>query len=57
MFSKVWCTSERRYNVVIERNVRISMRDGGTLDTDVFRPDAKGNFPAIRGFHLFRKDF
>lgn len=57
MFSKVWRTSERRYNVVIERNVRISMRDGGTLDTDVFRPDAKGNFPAIRGFYLFRKDF
>jgi predicted acyl esterase len=57
MFTKKWRTSERKYSVVIERDVRIPVRDGITLDADIFRPDTGGKFPAICGFHIFRKDF
>jgi hypothetical protein len=57
MFTKKWRTSERKYGIISERDVKIRMRDGVTLDADIFRPDAKGKFPAICGFHIFRKDF
>jgi predicted acyl esterase len=56
MFTKKWRTSERKYDIIVERDVRIRMRDGITLDADIFRPDAKEKFPAICGFHIFRKD-
>jgi uncharacterized protein len=39
--------SKPAYKVVFESNVRVAMRDGVTLATDIYRPDAPGKFPAI----------
>ncbi|HVW67943.1 MAG TPA: CocE/NonD family hydrolase, partial [Steroidobacteraceae bacterium] len=39
--------SKPRYGVIFESNVRVPMRDGVTLASDVYRPDAPGRFPAI----------
>lgn len=39
--------SQPIYKVRTEANVRVPMRDGVTLATDVYRPDAEGRFPAI----------
>ncbi|NOZ22269.1 MAG: CocE/NonD family hydrolase [Planctomycetes bacterium] len=33
--------------VIEEYNVRVPMRDGVTLSTNIFRPDAPGKFPAL----------
>ena len=33
--------------IIVEENVRVPMRDGITLSTNIFRPDAPGKFPAI----------
>ena len=53
MFSTDWQTSPRKYNGVIERGVRIPVGGGITLDSDVFRPDEGGRFPAILGMHPY----
>ena len=47
MFSTDWATSPRQYDVITERDVRIPVDDGITLDSDIFRPDAPGKFPVI----------
>ena len=39
--------SQPRYQVLVEANVRVPMRDGVTLSTDIFRPDAPGKFAAL----------
>lgn len=39
--------SKPSYQVHREANVRVPMRDGVTLSTDIYRPDAGGRFPAI----------
>ncbi len=39
--------SKPRYQVKIERNVRIPMRDGVTLAADLYLPDTPGEFPAL----------
>jgi uncharacterized protein len=39
--------SPPKYRVLTEANVRVPMRDGVTLATDIYRPDAEGRFPAI----------
>jgi predicted acyl esterase len=53
MFSKTWETSRRRYNIVVERNVRIPMSDGTEISADIFRPDSKRKFPALLGVHAY----
>ena len=55
MFSTKWRTSERKYNVVAERDVKIPISDGVTLSCDVFRPDTNEKFPAILGFHPYHQ--
>lgn len=40
-------SSAPRYEVKVEKNVRIPMRDGVTLAADLYRPDAAGAFPAL----------
>jgi len=40
-------TSETIYNVFIERDVKISMRDGIRLAADIYHPDTPGTFPAL----------
>jgi putative CocE/NonD family hydrolase len=39
-----------------EENVRISMRDGAELWTDICRPDAEGKFPALLSYSCYGKD-
>jgi len=51
MINKKWKTSERKYNIISERHVSIPMRDGITIDADIFRPDSTGKFPALLGVH------
>jgi hypothetical protein len=39
--------SEPQYQVIEELDVKVPMRDGIRLSTNIFRPDAKGSFPVI----------
>lgn len=39
--------SQPKYNIVIDSNVMVPMRDGISLATDIYRPDAEGSFPVI----------
>jgi len=53
MFSPTWSTSERRYNVLVQRGVTIPLSDGTALCADIFRPESDDRFPAIFGFHPY----
>lgn len=53
MFSKTWETSRRKYNILVERDVRIVMRDGTEINADIFRPDSDEKFPAILGISAY----
>ncbi len=55
MFSTDWQTSRREFGITIERDLRIPVADGITLDSDIFRPDADGKFPAILAVHPYPK--
>ena len=46
---KTWTPYDRpaQYGVVVEKDVRIPMRDGVVLVADVYRPDAPGRFPVL----------
>ena len=39
--------SSARYDVLMEMNLMVPMRDGIKLATDIYRPDAKGKYPVI----------
>jgi putative CocE/NonD family hydrolase len=39
--------SEHGYGVIEELDVRVSMRDGVRLSTNIYRPDAPGQFPVL----------
>ena len=39
--------AEQTYEIKIEFNVRVKMRDGIELSADVYRPDTEGKFPVI----------
>ena len=39
--------SQPRHDLVIEKDVEITLRDGVRLKADVFRPKGGGRFPAI----------
>ncbi|MFV2066287.1 MAG: CocE/NonD family hydrolase, partial [Pirellulales bacterium] len=39
--------SQPEHEVVVEKGVRIPMRDGVTLVADIYRPEATGSFPAL----------
>ncbi len=54
MFSKTWKTSERKYNVIVERDVKIQMSDGVHLNADIFRPDSDEKFPGILAISAFQ---
>ncbi len=47
---------EPKYQVRVERNVRLPTRDGTTLCADLVRPDGEGRFPAIIEYIPYRKD-
>jgi predicted acyl esterase len=56
MFTQKWSTSERKYDIVIERDVKVRMPDGTILDGNIWRPDAAEKFPVILGAHAYNKD-
>ena len=56
MYTRAWATSERQYGVTVDRDVRVRMPDGTTLDGDVWRPAASGRFPVLLGAHPYNKD-
>ncbi len=56
MFTRKWFTSERKYDVIVERDVRVPMPDGTALDGDIYRPASSERFPVILGAHPYNKD-
>ena len=49
-------TSKSTYKLKLEEDVFIPMRDGVTLCTDIFRPDATGKFPALLALSPYGKE-
>ena len=48
MISQKWKTSERKYDIVVDHDVKIPVSDGAKLNADViFRPKSNQKFPAI----------
>jgi uncharacterized protein len=39
--------SEKSYKIIEELDVKVTMRDGVRLSTNIYRPDAPGKFPAL----------
>jgi predicted acyl esterase len=56
MFTTKWSTSERKYEVSVERNVKVRMPDGILLDGDIYRPASNERFPVILGAHAYNKE-
>ena len=47
----------RDYQLIVEKDVQIPMRDGTVLYADVFRPESAGErFPAIMNISVYQKD-
>lgn len=47
LFLSIWAWAANQYEVTIERNVQVKMRDGVVLRADIFRPKAEGKFPVL----------
>src|SRR5574341_1367106 len=56
MFTTKWSTSERKYDVQVERDVKVRMPDGTALDGDIYRPASEERFPVILGAHAYNKN-
>lgn len=56
MFTRKWSTSDRRYGVAVERDVKVRMPDGTVLDGDIYRPESSERFPVILGAHAYNKE-
>jgi predicted acyl esterase len=48
--------SRARYDLTIEKDVEVPMRDGARLKADVFRPKSSGRFPVIINIGSYQKD-
>ncbi len=46
----------KRYDVRVERNLLIPLRDGVSLAADLYRPDTPGRFPALVSYYPYHKD-
>jgi hypothetical protein len=55
MFTTKWSTSERKFDVIVERDVKVPMPDGTMLDGDIYRPSSNEKFPVILGAHAYNK--
>jgi predicted acyl esterase len=53
VITQQWQTSERKYEMIVERDIRIPVRDGTILVGDLFRPADAGKFPVILGCHPY----
>src|SRR3954462_3611286 len=56
MFTRKWATSERKNDVVVERDVRVRLANGTHLDGNIYRPADAGRFPVLLGAHPYNKD-
>lgn len=56
MFGRDWKTSDRAFSVILEKDVKVKMRDGVRLSANVFRPKSEKKFPAILGFHPYNSN-
>lgn len=43
--------------IIVERNIRVAMRDGIHLEATVYRPEAEGQYPVIICVTAYGKDF
>ncbi|MBI2854735.1 MAG: CocE/NonD family hydrolase [Chloroflexi bacterium] len=48
--------SQPQYEITLEEDVWVPMRDGGKMCVDVYRPNADGKFPALVSFSEYGKD-
>lgn len=48
--------SQPEYDIVLEEDVWVTMRDGVRLCVDVYRPDVEGRFPALVSWSWYGKD-
>jgi putative CocE/NonD family hydrolase len=46
----------RDYQLIVEKDVRIPLRDGGVVFADVFRPDCGERVPALMNISVYQKD-
>jgi hypothetical protein len=47
--------SQPKYKMVVDKDVRIPLRDGGYLAADIYRPDAAGEkFPVLMSLSAYR---
>jgi predicted acyl esterase len=56
VFTREWSTSERKYDVTVERDVKVRIPDGTLLDGDIYRPASSERFPVILGAHAYNKE-
>ena len=47
---------QESYNVIVEKDVYVPMRDGVRLAVDIYRPDAPGKFPALLAMSAYGKN-
>jgi predicted acyl esterase len=45
-----------RYEMLVEQNAEVPMRDGAILRANVYRPDADARFPVLMTFGPYGKD-
>ena len=55
MFTRQWSTSERKYDIIVDRDVKVRMPEGIHLDGTIFRPKTDEKFPVILGAHAYNK--
>ena len=48
--------SQPKYGIKVEKDVYVPMRDGVRLAINIFRPDAKGKFPALLALSPYGKE-
>lgn len=48
--------SQPKYKVKVDRDIYVPMRDGVRLGVNVFRPDARGKFPALLAMSGYGKE-
>ena len=48
--------SQPKYDLVIEKDIEIALRDGVRLTADVFRPKGGGKFPVLINIGAYQKD-
>ncbi len=56
MANKELKCSQPEYDVIVDRDVMVPMRDGTRLAIDVYRPDAPGTFPVLLTQSPYGKD-